>query len=79
MTIVMKKSDSSTYPVLGSRETQYQILVATNPNHTFFVAEWVSKEDFTLIPPSQSGNFFSYKGGDALGTVAEKLDQLHLK
>ena len=47
--------------------------------NTFFVAEWVHKENFTLVPPSQSGSFFSCKAGDALGTVAEKLDQLHLK
>jgi len=76
---VMKKSDSSKYPLLAIIETQYQILVPGNYNHTFYVAEWVSKENFTLVPPSQSGNFFSYKAADAPGTVAEKLDQLHLK
>ena len=75
----MKKSDLSTYALLATTETQYQILVPGNPNHTFFVGEWVSKEDFTLVPPSQSGNFFSYKAEDVLGTVAEKLDRLHLK
>lgn len=79
MTTVMKKSDSSTYALLATTETQYQILVPGNPNHTFFVAEWVHRENFTLVPPSQSGSFFSCKAGDALGTVAEKLDQLHLK
>jgi hypothetical protein len=79
MTSVIKKSDSTIYALLASSDTQYQILVPANYNHTFFVAEWVSKDHFTLAPPSQSGNFFSYKAADALGTVAEKLDQLHLK
>lgn len=76
---VMKKSDLSTYALLSSTETQYQILVPCNYNHTFHVAEWVSKDKFTLIQPSRSGSFFSCKAEAALGTAAEKLDQLHLK
>jgi len=75
----MKKSVLSTYALLGSTETHYQILVPCNYNHTFHVAEWVRKEDFTLVQPSRSGSFFSYKVEDALETVCEKLDQQHLK
>ena len=79
MTSVMKKSDSSIYTVLATTETHYQILVPGNYNHTFFVAEWVPKEWFTLIEPSQSGNFFSCKAVILIEIVYEKLDQLHLK
>jgi hypothetical protein len=70
MTGVMKNSDSSTYALLSTTETHYQILVPGNYNHTFFVAEWVSKKNFTLVPPSQSGNFFSCKAAGAPGTVS---------
>jgi hypothetical protein len=76
---VMKKSDLSTYALLASTETHYQILVPCNYNHTFHVAEWVNKKDFTPVEPSQSGSFFSYKVEGVLETVCEKLDQQHLK
>lgn len=73
------KLSHSRYVILSMTETHCQCLIPANDSHTYFVAEWIPKECLTLAPPSQSGNFFSYKAADALGTVAEKLDQLHLK
>ena len=67
------------YIVLSLTDTHCQCLMPANPNHTFFVAEWIPLDMVTLVKPSQPGNFFSCKVEDALGTVAEKLDQLHLK
>lgn len=69
----------SKFAVLAMTDTHYQCLMPGNSNHTYFVAEWIPREMLTLVKPSQSDSFFSYKAGDALGTVAEKLDQLHLK
>ena len=79
MTGVVKNSDMSTYALLGSTETHYQILVPCNYSHTFHVAEWVSKDKFTLIQPSQLDSSSSCKVEDALETASEKLGQLHLK
>jgi hypothetical protein len=67
------------FVVLALTETHCQCLMPANENHTYFIAEWVPRDMVTLIQSSQSDSFFSGKAGDALGTVGEKLDQLHLK
>jgi len=61
--------------VLASTSTHYQILVPANDNHTYFIAEWILKSELA----SRSDNYVFYTAVSALGTVAEKLDQLHLK
>jgi len=67
------------YIVLGVTDTHCQCLMPANPNHTFFVAEWIPLDVVTLVKPSQPDNSFSCKAGDVLETAAEKLGQLHLK
>lgn len=67
------------FAVLGVTDTHCQCLMPANSNHTYFVAEWISRDCLILIPPSQPGNSSSDKVEDALGIVSGKLDQLHLR
>ena len=67
------------FAVLGVTDTHCQCLMPANSNHTYFVAEWISRDCLILVPLSQPGNSSSDKVEDALGIVSEKLDQLHLK
>ena len=69
----------SKFHVLAITETHCQCLIPANSNHTYFVAEWIPLSMVILVKPSQSDNFFCGKAADALGTVSETLDQLHLK
>jgi len=75
----MRKSDSKIYLLLATTETQYQILVPCNPNHTFHIAEWISKNDAILLDISQSSNSAFCKAGGAPEIDDEMLGRLHLE
>jgi hypothetical protein len=66
------------FSVLGMTSTHCQCLMPGNSNHTYFVAEWIPRECLILVPLSQHDNSSSDKVEDVLGTVSEKLGQLHL-
>ncbi len=67
------------FVVLGITDTHCQCLMPGNFNNNYFVATWVPLAMVTLVQLSRFDNFFFCKVEDALGTVYEKLDRLHLK
>ena len=75
----MRKSDSKIYLLLATTETQYQILVPCNPNHTFHIAEWISKNDAILLHISRSSNSAFCIAEDAPEIDDEMLGQLRLE
>ena len=75
----MRKSDSKIYLLLSTTETQYQILVPCNPNHTFHIAEWIPKKDAILLDISQSGNSVFCKAEGDLEIDDEMLGRLRLE
>lgn len=79
MTSVIRKSDSKIYLLLATTKTHYQILVPCNPNHTFHIAEWISKNDAILLDISQSSNSVFCKVEGAPEIDDEMLGQLHLE
>lgn len=79
MTSVLRKSDSKIYPLIASTETQYQILVPCNPNHTFHIAEWIPREAAILLHISQPSNSVFCITEVLTEIDDEMLGQLHLE
>jgi hypothetical protein len=79
MTSVLRKSDSKIYPLIASTETQYQILVPCNPNHTFHIAEWIPREAAILLHISRPSNSAFCIAEGAPEIDDEMLGQLHLE